>query len=880
LPARASPRDEGRGRHGGRKGGGSPIPEHEVKIQPAVRRYEPLVPAAIALVAGIVVADAFGGGMLAWCGLAIAAAAVWAGLCLAGLSPRWLMLPLLVFVAAVGAARFHAAVDPPPDDVARLVADGRRLATVEGVVARSARQNSPPDEVFLPTVPYYVHSIILIDCTRAEVERRWVPARGRVSVTVRQAIPAGGRGVPDLGDRIRVAGVLMPMGKPANPGAFDVAGYLQRQGTRASLSTDHWEALTTIEPRADKVGWLLGAMQRWAVAQLDHLPSEEGRAVVASMLFGRRDLMDFDSGEIHGQDIQRAFLATGTTQFLAVSGFNVALVVSPILLMMRLLRFGRRTTAVVVAAAVLAFVMMTELEPPVLRAAILFWVVCLAWLVGREAVHLNTVAGSVVLIVILRPGDLFTTSFQLSFLAVLGLLFVVGRLESLVLAGGRVRLALAMAAPRKFWYRTILKGMMMVSVAACVVTIPLQAARFHLVAWQAPVANAILAPLVWLLTVAGMVLVAVGWISPWVAWAASIVPDLLGRLISLIVRGLAAVPGGYIYVADISPYWIMLTYGLLVAWVWRARLKISRRRLGMVALAAAAVFVWTGGHHPPPHLAATFVAVGSGNTNLLELPNGRTILYDAGSALSHVKATESAIAPALWSRGIERIDAVFISHAHFDHFKDILPLAGRFRIRQVFVPPTFMRARLKSDNTVIEALLAHGIRVEVFGAGDRLTGTGGVEIAGLWPRGYISMTRAINDGSLVLAVASEGRRLLLTGDLMPAGIDGLLAAEPDVKADAMLWPHHGHDPAAVARLAARTGARTLVISSSRLFVPPPAPPWLKEHAIACYRTGEVGAVTLEFRPDGVRASTFHPAPVAIHSPDAPSPWPDRNAGDD
>jgi competence protein ComEC len=253
---------------------------------------------------------------------------------------------------------------------------------------------------------------------------------------------------------------------------------------------------------------------------------------------------------------------------------------------------------------------------------------------------------------------------------------------------------------------------------------------------------------------------------------------------------------------------------------------------------------------------ATFLAVGSGNTTLLELPGGRNILYDTGSTLSYPRAGEAAVAPALWSRGITRVDAIFLSHAHFDHFKDILPLVERFAIRRVFVPPTFMRKRLKSDDAAVVALAERGVTVELFGAGDRLAGTGATEIVGLWPRGPKAMTKAINTGSLVLAVSGGGRRLLLTGDLGPPAIEAFLAAEPEVRADAMLWPHHGHDPEAVGRLAAATGAKVLVISSGRTVRPVPPPAWLKSLGAACYHTGNDGAVTVDLRPEGLRVATF------------------------
>jgi competence protein ComEC len=856
----------------------------------AARPYQPLVPAAGALVAGILVGEYAGGGMLVWCGLALAAALAWGAGRRGGVRDRWLLVPLLVLVAVAGAGRYRASVDPPPDDVARLAAGGSRLVTLEGIVARSVRQTSPPDDVFLPGMPhkkpgalvpdgqvadrqvadgrpgrdkplFYIHSTLTLACERALVDGRWTAAQGKVQAIVREAIPQGG-GVPDFGDRVQAMGVLYGPGPPVNPGAYDVAAYLRTQGVRAFFHTDHWEAVRVVAPGADRLRWLLGAMQRWALARLDRLPSKEGRAVAAAMLFGRRDLLDFDTGQVNSQDIERAFLATGTVHYMAVSGFNVALVVVPLLVLARLLGLGRKATAAVIAAAVLAFAMMTELEPPVLRASILFWVICLGWLLGREPLNLNSLAATVILVLLLRPGDLFSKSFQFSFLAVIGMIFLVDRIEDVLF--GRYLEVQRLRDPFRrpgFWYRGVVRGTLMVSMAATIVNIPLIASQFHLVAWLAPVASTVLFPLVFALTVGGMLLVAAGWLAPWLGDLLATVPDGLGRTISAVVKAMANVPGAYFYVPDISPAWIAIAYGLLIVWVWRRRLGVSRRHLALAALTAAAAFVWTGGHAAPGAVRATFLAVGSGNANLLELPDGRSILFDAGSAVGNARAAETTLAPALWARRVDRLDAVFLSHAHFDHFKDILPLVARFGVRQVFVPPTFPRRRLKCDKMVIEALLARGVRVEFFGAGDRLGGTGAVEVRGVWPRGPKSMTKSLNDGSLVLVVADRARRLLLTGDIGPAGIQELLEVEPDLRADAMLWPHHGHDPDAVGRLAAATGARALVVSDGRPLAPWQKPAWARERGAACFHTGQEGAVTLELRPEGLYAETFARGPA-------------------
>jgi len=828
-----------------------------------VHRYEPLVPAAAALVGGILAGEYLGGPILLWCLIALAAVVAWVLMLRRRAPARPLLVLLIVLVVAAGAARYRSAVDPPPDDVARLVPEGSRIVVLEGVVVDSPKPSRPPSDVFLPTLPYYVRTSMKLDVSRACIEGTWYPARGRVHTTVRQPPPDDASTVPNLGDRVHVTGRLMrPMG-PSNPGSFDVAAYFRRQGVRATLSTDHWEAVRVVEPAAAPLRWAVGAMGRWAVHRFEAMPSQEGRAVAAAIVLGRRDLLRFDAGQADAEDIERAFIVTGTAHFLAVSGFCVGLAAGVVLLVMRIVGAGPKVTAAGVFAVVMAYAMMTELRPPVVRAAILIAILCLAWATGREGQRLNSLAAAVIVVLVIRPGDLFTSSFQLSFAVVLGMFWLVVKIEQVVFRRAADPLEeKAVPAPGAFSVPQYARRTASLSMAAALVAVPLSANQFHLVSWLAPVASVLLAPLAFLLVAGSMALVVLGAPAAWLGDLLAAVPDGMARAIVGVVDAMSRIPGGHIYAARFSGGWLIVTYGLLAAWVWRERLGLSRRRLAIAVLAAVAVFLWTGGHPAPAGVRATFLSVGSANTNLVELPNGRVLLYDAGSSLSYARAGEGAVAPALWSRGVERVDAIFLSHAHFDHFKDVLPLVERFGVRQVFVPPTFLRRRLTVDDAVIRALLDRGTRVTYFSAGDTLAGTGGVTVRGVWPRGEVALDHEINNGSLVLEMTDRGRRLLLAGDIEPLAIAALLEAEPGLRADALLWPHHGHAPDEVRSLVRHTGANVAVISAASGWDPPVLPGWLTADGVMCYHTGRDGAVTVQLSPAGVRAGTFRSQPGA------------------
>ena len=838
--------------------------------------YQPLVPVAAAVLAGILAAEYVGGGLLVWAAAALVAAGAWLGLFLRRTEGRASWVPLLALVAAAAGARYRAAVMPPRDSLGRLLLAGPRLVILEGVAVQPPRQTPPPADVFLPqdpkraggAIPEAVRTSLLLACDRGCVGGHWHPARGRVVVSLTAAPRDDLDARPvRLGDRVQVVGVLRDLGRPLNPGGTDLAAHYRRQGVRAVLHTRHWEAVRVVQPGADRLRWAAGAIRRWADRRLDRIASREGRAVVAAIMFGRRDLLRPDTEPDPQRDVERAFLASGTAHFLAVSGLHVGLVAAAVLLLARLIGLGLRPTAVLVAAVVLAYALMTEMKAPVVRAAILVWILCLGRLLGRRPLSLNSLAAAVIVVLAVHPGDLFTAGFQLSFGVVLGIIVLAPRIERAVFRGDPEIERLT--APAGAWasvVRPVVRQTVSISLAASLVSIPLIAYRTHLVAYLAPVGSILLFPLVFALLASGLALVALGWLAPWLGDLLAAVPEGLALAVSGVVRALARVPAGHFYVSGFGWPWLLAAYAVLAIWVLRDRLRLTARRAALAGLGLAAAFLWTHTWRPPPHVRVSFLAVGNGNTNLIELPAGRAVLYDAGSALFYARAAEGAIAPAVWSRGIRRLDAAFLSHPHFDHFKDVLVLADRFGLRQVFVPPTFLRTRLQADDEVVRALFERGIAVEFFGAGDRLAGTGDAQVRAVWPRGRASWTASVNDGSLVLAVEEGGRRVLLTGDLEAAGIAALLGTGTDLRADALLWPHHGGDADAVGRLAAAAGARWVVVSARGRAARRPDPLWVGRQGAVCLWTGHDGMVTLDLRPERAACVAFAP-------PEAPAPQP-------
>jgi competence protein ComEC len=165
-------------------------------------------------------------------------------------------------------------------------------------------------------------------------------------------------------------------------------------------------------------------------------------------------------------------------------------------------------------------------------------------------------------------------------------------------------------------------------------------------------------------------------------------------------------------------------------------------------------------------LRCTFLAVGHGGCTVLETPDGRTVLYDAGS-LAGPDVTRRQIAPFLWNRGVRRIDEVILSHADLDHFNGLRALLECFTVGLVTFTPTFTEKSTQGARVTLEALQQHGIPIRVVRAGDQLA-LGEVILDALHPPA-VGPEGNENARSLVLLVRHLGHTVLLTGDLEGPG---------------------------------------------------------------------------------------------------------------
>ena len=150
-------------------------------------------------------------------------------------------------------------------------------------------------------------------------------------------------------------------------------------------------------------------------------------------------------------------------------------------------------------------------------------------------------------------------------------------------------------------------------------------------------------------------------------------------------------------------------------------------------------------------------------------------------------AARRGMAGVLWAAGVSRIDTLVVSHADSDHFNAVPDLLERFGVGELAVSESFLRSDALAVRRLLQLVHERHIPVRRLAAGDEIPCDPLCRVRVL----HQDMSaREDNETSLVLAVESAGRRVLLTGDLEGESLRRFVADDPDA-CDVLLAPHHG-----------------------------------------------------------------------------------------
>ena len=683
-----------------------------------------------------------------------------------------LPLGLLLAAALLGLARQAAAApDFGPGDLAFY--NGAGTYRIQGLVSEppALGQRSQQIEV-------QVEQITPLDASG----QAGTPfaAGGRLLAALAQ-----GESAYRYGDRLELEGL------PVAPAAIEspeYAAYLARNGVYTLLNYPH-SRLLVHDAGSPLLAFLYNLRMQARTTLQAILPMPES-ALLTGILLGIGD--DMPASVI--QDFQ----VTGTAHIWAISGFNIAILSGLVLTFFgRLLPRRRLAAAGLAAGTVAAYTLLVGASPSVVRSALMGGLGMGGMLLGRRQAGLNSLTFTAAVMALFEPSMPWNVSFQLSFLATLGLVVFGEPLQ----AGFQGLLARRLGAD---WARRIAGPVgeyFLLTLAAQAVTLPVTVLSFGRFSLSAVLANPLVLPiqpavmiLGGLALLCGLVFLPLGQLLGALAW-----PTLAYTL--RVVELLASIPGGVVNVAgQVSPLLAGVWYLGLGAWAAGLRWTGPLRRwlrpavllLGAGLLAALA---WRAALSAPDgrlHLLA--LESGGPPAVLVQAPDGRCLLINGGGDASRLATELGRRLPP----GSPSLAAWLVSARSSAPLQAILDLSGQFSLGQVVLST---QAPTSTTGTHLKAFLEQA-RVEVgaFVPGQQLDLGGGVRLSVL--ADTIDGTALLLEWGSFRAFIPSGVALkkLDAGDLAgvsalvlgPADLEGPAAADwQALTANVVLWSRPG-----------------------------------------------------------------------------------------
>ena len=215
------------------------------------------------------------------------------------------------------------------------------------------------------------------------------------------------------GDIVFLTGKLNVPLKPTFPHVFDYRLYLQREKI---YTTFYQRSFELVDEKPSKIKKLSFEIKKGIETKIDEYFENRYSSILKSMIVGNKDALD--------DDIKEDFINTGLIHILVISGLHIGFCATIFIFVFKLFGLKLKYVYLLTIPALFFYTLITGANPPAVRASIMASCVLLSFMLDREPLVYNALALSALIILIINPQSLFTASFQLSFSATLGIVYL------------------------------------------------------------------------------------------------------------------------------------------------------------------------------------------------------------------------------------------------------------------------------------------------------------------------------------------------------------------------------------------------------------------------------------------------------------------------
>jgi len=756
---------------------------------------------------------------------------------------------VIVLFFFLGLFSIHTYLHPPlsPSHISHFIGfDGISL---EGTLY------GPPEES-------HGRTQLRIQSQKVILSNRHLPVEGRLLIFLKEK-----RSSLQVGDRLRFQCRLLRPHGFHNPGGFSYERYLafERIHTVGFLiKGNDWVKIGEGSPYTPSR--LIEKMRDHIRSFLERETHPLSCGILKALVLGER-------GDIP-EEITEQFTVAGIAHLLAISGDHLGIIAllsfSLFLWILKRSEFLLLSLSVKKWAAgltiplILLYTFIAGGGISVIRATIMVITFFLSILFNRERNLLHTLALAAFLILLFSPPSLFDASFQLSFLAVLSILYLVPRLfrwrEEQEILPSKVT-----SWEQRLW--TYLKISLVVTAVAILGTAPFVALHFNRISLIGFLTNLFFVPWVGFLIVP---LSLVASLLSFFVYPLGVlliqVNDFITMILLKAVTLSAALPYASFFVSTPTALEIILFYSLLLMAVHlRKEKRVRYLFLGCCVALVLHVAFWNTKEWFQKSLRITFIDVGHGDAIFIEFPKGKRMLIDGGGLREdRFDIGKNVIAAFLWKKKVRKIDILVLTHPDPDHLKGLNFIASHFSIDQFWdnglhgdsefyhrLRETLIRKKVKQSslNEQTPQQIIHGVQLSILNPPVRRV-----------PQEINQNPSYLNNQSLVMKIQFKNIGLLLTGDIEKEAEYRMVRKGHPIKADLLKIPHHGSVSSSTLAFLDKVRPSYAILSvSERNTRKLPHPEVLRRYErldTRIFRTDKHGAITVITDGERIAIETF------------------------
>ncbi len=670
-----------------------------------------------------------------------------------------------------------------------------------------------------------------------------------------------------LGDRIGLVTKIRPIQNFNNYGNFDYKRYMASQGIWVRGYVERERDIVKIGKGGGsfwlgKVEVLRSQIRKFLEGQLN--PTTSG--LYKAIIIGEKSGID--------KNLRTNFHRAGVSHILAISGLHVGIIalisfyVCKRLLLLSeglALRFNIPKLAILLSVGpVTCYAFISGMAIPTLRATLMILSLYACILLQRERDIYNTIALAAFIILIISPASIFNISFQLSFAAVLSVIyFVPPLLKRFLKEKENIHIRTPPPIEQKLLRLVVIS--IVVSFVAILGTAPILAYHFNHISIIGIVANVLVIPLIGFLALPlGLLSSLMIPISKVLAIGLINVGELVLGLALHIIGFLSALPWGSFRISTPTTLEITLFYTLIFLLFNVRRWRWIRYILPLVILLGLfdQIYYYYITHYSSK-LRVTFLDVGHGNSALVQFPRGRNMLIDGGGFPDrYFDVGERVVARFLWHQKIKNIDYLVLSHPHPDHLNGLPFIAENFGVKEFWSNGESVNTEPYQE--LMEIISRKKIAKPTLGEFKHAININGVQVRVIYPpENFIEDKTtcswwSLNNNSLVIKICLKDNCIIFPGDIGEDAEKELIDLNHNLNASVLLAPHHGSSSSSSVDFLEKVRPRIAIFSTGLPYRFPSRDVIRRYRDLGCkiYRINQDGCVTVTIYGDHLTVQKF------------------------